>query len=334
MRNEMDYCFKIRRIEKSTDVDYTSALKIYNETTPYEIKTNTNEITLWLDRNDKTDPFEPMFFCLYFSNRLSGFAMMTYIRSQRIIILEYIALATEYRVNTVFYSYINLLENYLNANQYDVAFILNEVSNRRNGRDIDKESQLFSKLLCVEGYGKVNAPYITPPLGNSNYESSFDAFLFVKSAGDIRALEKQTYLEIVKSIYFDYFQTWYTPVLSQKDNEQYCALLHRGFNIISKAVSSLIVIPVTYSDCPVLKNNGQFEKTNGLPPITKKRSKAMVYLLLAVLLIFCPIIIVYCYNKALLFLSIPMGAASDIIGNCLGAIFTAGASLYVARSKL
>ena len=137
MRNELDYRFSIRRLDKSTDSDYAAALKIYSETTPYEIKTNTNEITIWLDRKDSTDPFESMFFVLYYSEKLAGFAMMTYIKAQRIVVLEYIALETQYRVYTVFFTYINLLESYLHINQYDVAFILNEVSNRRNGSDID-----------------------------------------------------------------------------------------------------------------------------------------------------------------------------------------------------
>jgi len=90
MRNELDYRFSIRRLDKSTDSDYAAALKIYSETTPYEIKTNTNEITIWLDRKDSTDPFESMFFVLYYSEKLAGFAMMTYIKAQRIVVLEYI----------------------------------------------------------------------------------------------------------------------------------------------------------------------------------------------------------------------------------------------------
>lgn len=334
MRNELDYCFTIRRIEKSTDADYAAALKIYNETTPYEIKTNTNEITAWLDRRDSKDPFEPMFFTLYYGSVLSGFAMMTYIKPQRLVILEYVALAQQYRVNTVFFSYINLLESYLNTNQYDVAFILNEVSNRRNGNDIDKESQIFSKLLCVEGYGKIDAPYITPPLGIGNYESSFDAFLFAKSAGDIHALERQTYLDIIKSIYFDYFRNWYDYVLPPNEAKQYAENLNKSYESVLKILNSIGAIPVIYSDCPILQNNSQTLKTNGLPPTTQKKPKLALYIFIVLILIVCPIVIIVCYNYALSFLSIPMGAASDIIGNCLGAALTSGATLFIAKKKL
>lgn len=334
MRSELEYSFRIRRIEKSTDADYAAALKIYNETTPYEIKTNTNEITQWLDRKENILSFEPMFFALYFANTLSGFAMITYIPSQRIVILEYIALAAQYRVNTVFFTYITLLESYLNANQYDVAFILNEVSNRRNGSDIDKESQIFSKLLCIEGYGRLDALYLTPPLGTNNYESSFEAFLFVKSAGNIHTLEKQTYLDIIKAIYFDYFLTWYTYVLPQNETTQYSEILNKCFESISKKLNTLTNVPVVYSECPILRYNSQTLKTSGLPPTVQKKPKTLLYIIIAVLLITCPIIIVICYNYILSFFSISMGAVSNIIGNCLSAILTAGVTLYIAKKNL
>lgn len=102
MENKLQYEFSIRRIETSSDPDFVVALKIYNETTPYEIKTNTNEIVTWLDNDEFICPFEPMYFALYYSDQLSGFAMMTYIRSQRLVVLEYIALELQFRINTVF----------------------------------------------------------------------------------------------------------------------------------------------------------------------------------------------------------------------------------------
>lgn len=334
MKNELDYRFKIKRIEKSSDLDYAKALKIYNETTPYEIKTNTNEITKWLDRKDPTDPFEPMFFSLYFAGTLAGFAMMTYIRTQRVVILEYVALASQYRVNTVFFSYINLLESYLNVNQYDVAFILNEISNRRDGKDIDKESQLFSKVLCIEGYGKINAPYITPPLGTNNHESNFDAFLFAKSAGDTCALEKQTYLDIVKAIYFDYFSTWYACVLLPSELAEYNELLQKSFDKLAKKLTQAITIPIVYSECPILRNGSQTLKTSGLPPEAKKKTSRLAYIMLALTLVACPIAVVWVYNYVLSLLGLSMGTVSDIIGNCVGSIITACVTLYIAKKRL
>lgn len=334
MRNELDYRFSIRRFDKSTDSDYADALKIYNETTPYEIKTNTNEITFWLDRKDSTDPFESMFFALYYSEKLAGFAMMTYIKAQRIVILEYVALEAQYRVNTVFFTYINLLESYLHVNQYDVAFILNEVSNRRNGSDIDKESQIFSKLLCIEGFGKIDAPYTTPPLGTNNFESSFDAFLFAKSSGDVHALERQTYLDIVRAIYFDYFLVWYKYVLPANLVNDYNGILEKSFEAISRKLTTSGTIPVLYVECPILLNNACNIKTTGLPPAIPKKSKVFLYVLLAVFIVVCPLAVAWGYNYVLNLLGVPIGSVSTILGSCLSACLTACATLWVAKKKL
>lgn len=50
MPNLLEHRFAIKRITKPSNEDYISALKIYNETTPPDIKTNTNEITYWLEQ--------------------------------------------------------------------------------------------------------------------------------------------------------------------------------------------------------------------------------------------------------------------------------------------
>jgi len=334
MKNQLNYKFGIRRLEKSSDSDYASALKIYNETTPYEIKTNTNEITFWIDRKDSTDPFEPMFFALYYSEKLVGFAMMTYMKAQRIAILEYISLEAQYRVNTVFFVYINLLENYLNINQYDVAFIINEVSNRRNGHDIDKESQMFAKLLCIEGYRKIDALYMTPPLGTNNFESSFNAYLFIKSTGEVYALEKQTFLEIVKTIYFEYFLVWYRHVLPQNEIDSYRNILTRSFDNISHELSTVTTVSVINVECPILMNNKSNINTTGLLPATPKKSRTLIYVILALFIILCPIVLVWVYNLALSVLNIPIGSVNAIIGNCLSALLTVCVTLWLAKKKL
>ncbi len=72
MPNLLEHRFAIKRITKPSNEDYISALKIYNETTPPDIKTNTNEITYWLEQNRNELPFEIMLFSLY-CKRLSKY---------------------------------------------------------------------------------------------------------------------------------------------------------------------------------------------------------------------------------------------------------------------
>ena len=51
MTNQLEHRFSIKRVTKTSDEDYIKALRIYNDTTPFEIKTSTNEITFWLSKH-------------------------------------------------------------------------------------------------------------------------------------------------------------------------------------------------------------------------------------------------------------------------------------------
>lgn len=50
MTNRLEHRFSIKHVTRTSDEDYVKALRIYNDTTPYEIKTPTNEITYWLSK--------------------------------------------------------------------------------------------------------------------------------------------------------------------------------------------------------------------------------------------------------------------------------------------
>ena len=85
MPNLLEHRFAIKRITKPSNEDYISALKIYNETTPPDIKTNTNEITYWLEQNRNELPFEIMLFSLYLNNMISNGNSFLFCSSQYVI---------------------------------------------------------------------------------------------------------------------------------------------------------------------------------------------------------------------------------------------------------
>ena len=72
MINQFEHRFRIRRVLKASDDEYVAALRIYNETTPYEIKTNTNEISYWIDKKAESSPFEVLAFILYIDSEVIG----------------------------------------------------------------------------------------------------------------------------------------------------------------------------------------------------------------------------------------------------------------------
>jgi len=80
MNDKFEHKFAIKRILKETDSGYHQAIRIYNETTPVEIKTNTNEIVHWLN---KEGHFKTMVFVLYFDEEVIGFSMIGYVLAKK-----------------------------------------------------------------------------------------------------------------------------------------------------------------------------------------------------------------------------------------------------------
>ena len=145
--------FGVERITKTDSVEYAKLMRIYHDNTPVEIKTNTNEITAWLDKKTDDNSFELLIFALYLDDSIVGMAMLGYVKKYRTIIVDYMALNREHKINAVFFSYLSLLQDYIKQNGYDVDYYVTEISNKHGGKNVDRESSFFKKLICLEGFG-------------------------------------------------------------------------------------------------------------------------------------------------------------------------------------
>ena len=334
MGNQLEYKFSIKRVSKSTDEDYLTALKIYNDTTPNEIRTNTNEITQWLVNRGSDSPFNSYYFCLYMNDVVVGLAMLTYIKRQRFIIIEYIALDQKYRANTVFFSYLSLLKEYIRELNLDVAYYINEISNKGDGTNVDKESKLFKKIVCIEGFGKIEALYITPPLGLDNYESSFEAFLYINTNDNIKSISTKTFIELVHAIYYDYFYVWYGKSLRESELSVYKQQLDKEFEKIEGNLRNKPKLSIKYTECPLL-NVENSEKQLSYLPATSKKNKYIVPILIILIIWICPILIIWGYSTVLYkYLNMPITDINALLGGVIGAIITAMATLIISRKKL
>lgn len=330
MANLLEHRFAIKRITKSSNEDYLSALKIYNETTPPDIKTSTNELTFWLDQSRNDLPFEIMLFSLFFNNKVIGLAMLTYIKKQKTIVFEYLALQPFYRLNAVFFTYISLLQNHINDCNIDVAYYVTEISNRNQGENIDKESRLFKRLFCLENYGRINALYYSPPLGLNNHESYFEALLYIKTNDNISQISKETYLELVKGIY-DYYLKWYHPFMDAKDYEQYNNKIDHIYHLILQKVMNRPLCEISYVDCPLLHDSGYSQPNTVLPTVTRPQKKYLFIMIPG--FIVCTIFIIWLYNTVLAWLGIPINNVGVIIGNTTSAIITTLSAIYFIKPK-
>lgn len=269
MKNELGHKFSIRRVQKATDEEYIAALRIYNETTPFEIRTETNEITYWLSQNPDNELFELYMFVLYLDDKMIGLSMTTYIKRTKVVVDEYLAVLEQYRINTIFLIYLSLIQSYYKEHNIEYSYYVTEISNKNSGNDINRESQISLKVLCTDEFGKINAPYYTLPLGLDNHESNFEAILYIKTNDTIKNISKETYLQIVKSIYYDYSYTWYKKFLSTDELQKYHQEVDRNYNLILQKVSQEDIINVVNSNCIALNPSIMSEQTARTIPITK-----------------------------------------------------------------
>jgi hypothetical protein len=335
MEDHFEHKFAIRRITKETDSDYIQALRIYNDIIPVETRTNTNEITHWLKKDDVNTLFKTMLFILYLDNKVVGFSMMSYLAANKIIVIEYLALELQYRINSVFLSYIGLLQDYLREFDIEVSYYVTDISNKGAGKNIDKESKLFRKLICLEGFGRINTIYYTPPLGLMNHESEFESFLYIKTNDSIKQINRETYLDIVRAIYYDYYYEWYKDFLLKEEYlNDYKQRIDSCFASVKKNITDNLSCEIIYAECPFVNEPYTDEKTHGPLPIPQKdKSKKMLFIFIPLLFI-VPLVIILPYNFILKALKIPLDLAYSIISGYFTTIVTALSTYFITRNKL
>ena len=188
-----------------------------------------------------------MFFTLYLDLDPIGYAMMSYIRRTKIVLIDCLEVLDRYKTNANMLSYLTLLQKYLNKNGYDISYVVCEISNKNKGLSVGKGSQMFKKLFCLEQFGKVSAGYFSPPIGLNNPESIFEATLYIKSADTTTFLNSETYLAVVDSIYRDHHMAWHEPFMSGEDMDAYATLCMQYYNSIRDSIVEGL-IPVEYVD--------------------------------------------------------------------------------------
>jgi len=276
--------YKLKRFTSSSDNSFIDALRIYTSSISREAKTSTNEITHWLDQvKDKTDPTELMFFGFFSNDTIIGYAEIAYIRTERLIIMDYMVVDSKYMSNSSFSTFFFLLLGYFVKNDIDYDYIVTEILVKFN--DIETKVDII-RLFENEDFKIINTLYIQPRLETSNLESNKEALLMIYQRNCSKSsIKKETYFRIINSIYFDHYCTWDAPFFSdeQKRNENYNKLMSDFEKIKSSTCQEVL------SD-EEIKLNGYKNKlirNNALPPVsnTKTIRSAIIFTFIAVILI-------------------------------------------------
>ncbi len=331
MVNHLEHKFSIKRVIRTSEDDYIKALRIYNDTTPFEIRTPTNEITYWISKQKVSTPFEIYAFVLYLNDEVIGLSITTYIKTTKIVVDEYLAVYDQYRIQTIFLVYESLIQNYYKETGIEISFYLTEISYKESGKEMDRESRISLKMLCIEEYGKIEALYYALPLGLENHESNFIAHIYIKGVEPIQSISPKTYQDIVESIYYDYWYTWYNAVLPSSELEIYKRLIDKNFDLIKKSLVNSSSMSVLHSTCNYLDVEADISK---VPIPAKKQRQYHVFLIIAPIILILPIFVIWGYSEALKALNLSLSSISTMIGTIISAIITSLTTLFIARKKL
>ena len=276
--------YRLKRFMNSSDSDYIDAIRVYTNGISRETKTDTNEITYWVDNaKEKKDLTELMFFGLYSNDTIIGYAEIAYIKNERLIIMDYIVIDNKYMSNSSFSTFIFLLLGYYEKNVIDYDYIVIEIMVKYT----ETETKIdLIRLFENEDYKVINALYIQPCLESRNLESNIEALLMIYQRNSSKTIiKKETYFRIVKSIYFDHYCTWDAPFFlnEQEKNDNYNKL-NDDFEKIKISTND----ELSYDED--IRLNGYKNKlirNNTLPPVSGTRAirNALIFTFIAVLLI-------------------------------------------------
>lgn len=106
--------------------------------------------------------------------------------------------------------------------------------------------------MCSRLWGNCSILTILP-LGLNNFESSFDAKIYIKSNDKISEISKDTYLQIIESIYYDYYVAWYKILFSESDLNKYQLKVDTLFQDLTNKLMKTSKFKVLYTDLPNIK---------------------------------------------------------------------------------
>lgn len=202
--------YRLKRFLSSSEPDFAAALLLYTRNTSASIRTNTNEITYWLDNFSATFGDDFYVFGFYRNNQIVGYAEAAYFQEEALFALDYIVIEESQRRNNIFYEFVDQLKNYMETEHPEYRYAIAEVPYGPGLEHPSSESSLISRLLKMQGFRLIRASYYQPRLMIDDAESEMNADLLIYSTTKLDKIRSDTFLNIVHTIYYKYYFRWKT----------------------------------------------------------------------------------------------------------------------------
>src|ERR1700686_3600284 len=226
--------YMLKRFTNSSDLDFSAALLLYVRNSEPNIRTDTNEITHWLDRFSRKFEDDFYVFGFYHNHQLVGYAEAAYFRQERGFALDYLVVDGSARRGGVFNEFVDSLRFFLEDAHPEYRYGFAEVAYGSDGPQPSQESALKIRLLKMQGFRVIKAPYYQPRLAHDDPESEIRAELLIYSASPLETIRTETYLKVVRTIYYKYYLRWKSSLPDYE--EAYRAHLDRLFARIQSKI--------------------------------------------------------------------------------------------------
>lgn len=238
--NSFKLTYYLKLFSNSSDEKFIEALDVYRRSVSRNEKTNTNEIVWTVDHQGKFQNSQPYFFGLELNNKIIGYAELAYIKRIRYITIDYLIIDSKYKTHSAFYSFLTLIIQYFNSIRLDYDYIGIEILTKNKGTVSLEE---ISKLE-LEGFKVVNQLYIQPCLEQNNFDSQQDAILMIYQRNySSNIISKESYCDIVKAIYFDYYHEWDCNFFKNEiDRGENYKILTENYEKIVSAISETDIV--------------------------------------------------------------------------------------------
>lgn len=239
--NLLQSIYKIKRFTTSKDRDFIKALKIYNDSIAVHSKTDTNEISAFIDKTASPNR-EMFFFGLYYNDIVVGYIECGYLKTTRSLIIDYFIIKDDYSINGVFYPFLSLFQQFLSSNLIEIDYYIIEVNFKSSDFNEDKESYYLRKLLFAEDFKTVDIAYSQPRLGVNNFESNLDMKLMLKSTNSLNTIRPETITAILHDIYYNHYINWYMAFMTEDEIREYEKHIQNQEKLLNEQIKNRDVI--------------------------------------------------------------------------------------------
>ena len=210
-RADLSATYKLRELKSSADADFAEAITLYARHMAPDLKTNTNEITYWVDNYNKTHDDHFHLFAFYVNNRLAGFCELVFLVKHGLVVIDYMVIDEKFRGGlNVFFEFAQQVQQFIRDRYPDYLHAVVEIAPSEDETGSERSGVSLLRLLKMSGFGVVDAPYIQPQLGLRKPQTELPGALMMFPKPLKGELSREAYLTIVEAIYIEHYLRWYS----------------------------------------------------------------------------------------------------------------------------